>query len=312
MKLIDLVDSIEYTTTNCFTHQLHAALHAVDPTIQTVALNDIENHPRPDRVICRLKQRTLCRYIDRLRRWLGDTPIVIFDQDPWEAFRVGSPYRGAYLTIARYLNVQTFAVTTKWWADYVAHLGLPSMFVRMWVLPEYCSSTPPHIDRLVPVGFVGSLHSYRRELFKRLEQLGTNVIVQAGGLGYADYLKALSRLQVFVHSEDSSVELPNRQANLSAGLWIKDIEAAARGCFSIRNRGSDSETYLDGVGTVLLYDDPTEVPGLLNRIQKMDPGERQSLIDGTVEYIKKANRWLETASALVMNSDTREGRLVTT
>ena len=159
----------------------------------------------------------------------------------------------------------------------------------------------------MPAGFVGSLHPYRRELFERLEKLGTSVTVQAGGLGYAGYLEALSRLQVFVHSEDSPVELPNRQANLSAGLWIKDVEAAARGCFSIRNRGSDSETYLDGIGTVLLYDDPAEVPGLLNRIQRMDPGERQSLIDGTVEYIRKADRWLETANALVMNSDTREG-----
>lgn len=211
------------------------------------------------------------------------------------------------MTIARYINVQTFAVTMKWWADYIVRQSLPSKFIRMWMLPECCSATPFYGDRSVPVSFVGSLHPYRRALFEQLEKLETHVTVQAVGLGYADYLEAPSRLQVFVHSEDSPVELPNGQANLNAGLWIKDIEAAARGCFSIRNHGSDSETYLDGVGTVLLYDEPAEVSGLLDRIQRMDPGERQSLIEKTIEFIKKADRWLETANAFVMNSDTHKG-----
>lgn len=308
-RVLHVVDSKGYARTNCFQHQLMQALPKV-AHVETKELNEVLGHRfigRYDLVVSCLKQRTLHRCAPQLRHALDQVPIVVYDQDPWEAFRVGSPYQGAYRAIAGYLNVQTFAVTTKWWADYIARQGLPSTFVRMWVLPEYCSAAPPLADRSVLAGFVGSLHPYRRELFERLEKLGTNVIVQAGGLGYAGYLEALSRLQVFVHSEDSPVELPNRQANLSAGLWIKDVEAAARGCFSIRNRGSDSETYLDGIGTVLLYDDPAEVPGLLDRIQRMDPGERQSLIDGTVEYIRKADRWLETANALVMNSDTHEG-----
>lgn len=305
-RIIDLVDSLEYTTTNCFGHQLHKKLQAISG-VETVALTDIQRHEQPDLIVSRLKQRTLYRQISSIKAWAQNTPVVVFDQDPWEAFRVGSPYQGAYWSIADCLNVQTFAVTTKWWADYITSQGLPSTFVRMWVLPEYCSAAPAHADRSVHTGFVGSLHPYRRELFERLEKLGTNVIVRAGGLGYAGYLEALSQLQVFVHSEDSPVELPNRQANLSASLWIKDIEAAARGCFSIRNRGSDSETYLDGIGTVLLYDDPAEVPVLLDRIQRMDTSERQSLIDGTVEYIRKADRWLETANTLVMNSDTHGG-----
>lgn len=307
-RVLHIVDSKNYAKANCFQHQLMQALPKV-AYVETRELNEVLGHRfigRYDLVVSCLKQRTLHCYAVQLRQVLDQVPVVVYDQDPWEAFRIGSPYFGAYRAIAGYLNVKTFAVTTKWWADYITRQGLPATFVRMWVLPEYCSNAPPYADRSIPAGFIGSLHSYRRALFDRLEQLGTNIIVQSRGLNYAGYLEALSRLQVFIHSEDSPVELPNRQVNLSVGLWIKDVEAAARGCFSVRNRGSDSDTYLAEVKTVMLYDDPSEVPELLGRIQRMDPEERQSLIDGTVEYIRQADKWLETANSLVLNSDAGE------
>lgn len=299
-QVIDLVDSIEYTTTNCFAHQLHAALHEVSPTIQTVALDDIENHPRPDRVICRLKQRTLCRCTDRLQRWLGDTPIVIFDQDPWEAFRDGSTFKGTYELAASRLNVLTFAVTTKRWADLVAERGLPSTFVRMWVQPRYVSRGPAYLDRPIEVGFVGALHPYRRQLFEQLEQMGTKVTVITGSsLPYPQYVEALSRLRVFIHCEDAPVVVDGREENLKDGLWIKDVEAAARGCFSVRNAGAGQDTYCAGVDTVLTYADVREVPALLRALSNMDPLERQATIDRSVGYIQWVNGWHETALALL-------------
>lgn len=304
-RVLHIIDSKNYVRTNCFQHQLAAVLPKV-AHVETRELHEVLGHRfigKYDLAVSCLKQRTLVKVAPGLQTALDKLPVVVYDQDPWEAFRDGSPYKGAYRSISTFLNVKSFAVTTQWWADYIAKQGLPSSFVRMWVLPEYCSREPAFDSRSVPVGFIGSIHSYRKQLFDTLEDLGTNVIVQGGGLNYAGYLEALSRLQCFIHSEDSPVVMGGVTTNLNVGLWIKDVEAASRGCFSIRNRGSGSETYLAGIKTVMLYDDPSEVPALLDRIQRMDPEERQSLIDETVEYIRTADRWLETANALVMNSD---------
>lgn len=308
-RVLHIIDSKNYVRSNCFQHQLAQVLPKV-AHVETRELHEVLGHRfigKFDMAVSCLKQRTLVKVASGLQTALDKLPIVVYDQDPWEAFRDGSPYKGAYRSISTFLNVKSFAVTTKWWADYITRQGLPSSFVRMWVLPEYCSREPAFDSRSVPVGFIGAPHPYRRELFDRLEELGTNVIVQGGGLNYAGYLEALSRLQCFIHSEDAPVVMGSTTTNLNVGLWIKDVEAASRGCFSIRNRGMGSETYLDGIKTVMLYDDPTEVPSLLDRIQRMDPEERQSLIDGTVEYIKTADRWLETANSLVLNSTANEG-----
>jgi len=299
-RIVDLVDSLEYTTTNCFAHQLHAALHEADPTVQTIALGDIENHPRPDRVVCRLKQRTLSRCVERLRGWAGDAPVVVYDQDPWEAFRDGSPFKGTYQLAASRLNVVTFAVTAEWWAGLVASQGLPSTFVRMWIRPSYVRRGPSYLDRPIEVGFVGSVHPYRKRLFDQLERAGHRVTVLAGNsLPYPQYMAALSRIRAFVYCEDAPVVIDGREANLSDGLWGKAVEAASQGCFTVRNLGSGSEPYCSGLETVRLYRSPDEVPELLQAITCMAPQERQATIDRTVEFIREANVWHETALGLL-------------
>jgi len=303
-RVLHIVDSRDYIATNCFQHQLARTLPKA-ANVVTMELNEVLSCRTVkdfDLVVSCLKQRTLARASSDLRVPLGSVPVVAYDQDPWEAFRDGSPYKGAYQSIASYLNIKAFAVTTKWWADYIAKQGMPSMFVRMWMLPEYCTSTPWFDSRPINIGFIGSLHPYRKKLFNQLEKLGTSVTVLSGGLNYVGYLTSLSQMQCFIHSEDAPITINDELHNLNVGLWIKDVEAASRGCFSIRNRGSDSNTYLDGIRTVLLYDDPAEVPELLRYIQKMNAVDRQCLINETVEYIKGADRWQETANALVLNS----------
>lgn len=303
---IDLVDSIEYTTTNCFAHQLHEALHDVDPTVQTVALDDIQRHSLPNRVVCRLKQRTLHRYMDDVRRWAGGAPIVVFDQDPWEAFRDGSPYKGTYHRAMSGLNVSAFAVTTKWWADFLVERGMPAEFVRMWVQPRYCARGPAFLERPVGVGFVGTVHPYRAQLFERLRSLGVDVHVLGGNaMPYPQYVEALSRLRVFIHCEDSLVVVDGEVANLRDGLWIKDVEASARGCFSIRNHGSGCRTYCGELETVGLYSDVDDVPDILHAIETMDAHERQAAIDRSVEFIRCSGRWQETARRLLALAEQR-------
>ena len=170
----------------------------------------------------------------------------------------------------------------------------------MWVQPRYCLRAPSFVDRPIAVGFVGSLHPYRMRLFEQLEALGIHVNVQAGNsLPYERYMQALSTIQVFIHSEDSPLVVDGQAANLRDGLWIKDVEAAARGCFSIRNSGAGTSTYCDGLATVLTYDTVDEVPRLLAAIQGMDPQVRQATLDGAVGSIERSDRWQETASLLL-------------
>jgi len=299
VKALHLVDSLAYAEANCFQHQLLAALHRSGHQVDTVGLDDLTTASGYDRVVCCLKQRTVFRAIDRLAAALGRAPVVVYDQDPWESFRDESPFKGTYQLAAGRLNVVSFAVTTQAWADRIRSIGLPGDFVRMWVLPEYCDRGLPHEARLIEAGFMGTVHPHRRRLFDALRDMGIAVKVAGSGLPYRQYLRSLTGLRVFVHSEDFSFTVDGRPANLSDGLWIKDVEAASQGCFTIRNWGEGSDTYYRGLETVRLYRTPGEVPELLRAITCMDPGERQATIDRTVEFIREANVWHETALRLL-------------
>jgi len=309
MRILQLVDTIEYIESNCFQHQLLKSLRQV-AQVESCTLAGVEraldmgNRP----VVCCLKQRSLARSLDMLEHHLGSTPVVIYDQDPWQAYIDDPSYvgRGVYERAVEQLNVKAICVTTQWWADFLKERGLPAVFVRMWMLPEYCDAKPTYEERSIPVGFVGTVHPHRQKLFDQLEDLGVVVNVQKGGLSYWNYLKELSNIQVFIHSEDSPITCEGKELNLKDSLWIKDVEAAARGCFTIRNAGAGADTYYSGCKTTFLYEDPKQVLDILDRIQKMDPRERQSLIDETVGYIWGSNRWEETARTLVTLAATEE------
>lgn len=303
--IIDLVDSIQYTTTNCFAHQLHKRLNEV-PNVVTVSLADIEQYPRPERIVCRLKQRTVFREIETLSRWAKDAPVVIFDQDPWCSYTDGSPFKGTYELAMQKFNVRSFAVTTEQWSKFLLQRGLPSIFVRMGVLPKYCARGSNWEDRSVNVGFIGSVHPYRVKLFNDLDAMNINVIVQHGNtLAYHDYLRNLSNLRIFIHSEDGPIIVDGSTMNLADGLWIKDVEAASQGCFSIRNRGLGYPSYMaefplhEGKSVVRLYDKHEDVPGIIAEIAEMHPTVRQSLIDRTVDHVRSIDAWRLTAQKLV-------------
>ncbi len=305
MKILHLVDDKNYLKTNCFQHQLSQALHQVHQ-IETVTLKDVLENSLPsdaDLIICCLKQRTLYHKLDICSARFGQTPVVIYDQDPWEAFKDGGPYKGSYAAfMSQIKNIKTFALTTQWWVDYTNSVGIPCVFVPMGVLPEYCEAAPDWVDRSIPVGFVGTIHSYRAELFAKLEHNGVKVNIQSG-LQYDDFLKMLLNIQIYVHSEDAPFTVDGIEVNMGTGLWIKDVEAASRGCFSVRNRLEGHETYLEGIETVRLYDTLEDVPGVIKAIQDMNPVERQEAINRTVDYIRSSERWIETAKILIGDTE---------
>jgi len=304
MQIIDLVDSVAYTTTNCFAHQLHASLSIKN--VRTVPLSEIHSHSKPDAIVCRLKQRTLCRVIDELSTWAQNAPMIIFDQDPWEAYRDGSPYVGTYERTMQKLNVKSFALTTEYWVKHLISFGIPSTFVNMWVLPEYCNFPQKYEDRSINVGFVGGLHPHRKQLFLELEELGIQVNVQTGSsLPYQGYLRALSNIKVFVHNEDYRFTVAGYNMSLRDAMWIKDVESASQGCFSVRDWGGGIDSYfgdfpVDDRGRTVLrtYKDTSEIPGILADIENMNPLVRQDLLDRTVEFIRRSNKWQETAVRL--------------
>lgn len=307
--IVDIVDSREYANSNCFVHQLTKEIENVsehlneseDLWVETMSLQEfLFRRPKADQFLSRLKQRTLRSQIQHISSVTQDKPIVIYDQDPWEAYRDDSPYKGSYELFCNELNVKNIAVTTKWWADFLNSKNIPCEFVKMGVLPQYCDVGKQLHERSTITGFIGSIHGYRKQLFDDLKNLGVNVEVRNGGLGYNDYLNSLSNLAIFIHREDYEFTVDGTKTNLDVGLWIKDIEAAARGCFTIRNKGADSQTYLEGLRTTYLYNHVNEIPDIINTIMKIDIEEKQTIQNEAVEQIKMQNFWYKTALDLVI------------
>lgn len=310
---IHLVDSFDYALGNCFQHQLWKALddigHVEHCSIEGLP-EAMDYGPRP--IISCLKQRTLMQKADWIAANVWDSPIVIYDQDPWQSYMDDSPYKGAYDHIATRLNVKTIALTTKWWADFVASKGHPTTFVKMWVLPEYVVSRTPYAERTEIAGFVGSVHPRRQQLLDIIDRSGIKTsVLRTNSLVYPMFLQEMAKLRIFVHNEDMTYTIDNGvELNFNTGMWVKDIEAAAAGCFSIRGKGDGSETYLQGIETVKLYDHIDQVPDVIHAIEKMDPVERQDTIDRTVELIRVSNVWQETAVTLLAETnDGSEGRI---
>lgn len=303
-RLLHIVDSFDYISSNCFQHQLQQALYDLnDWVVDTVSYNNLDRLTRGvgsyDSIVSCLKQRTLFRESVMLKQRLRDAPITVYDQDPWQAYMDDSPFKGAYEHIASHLNIKTFAVTTKWWCDFINDRGLPSTFVKMWVLPKYCNRGLTFEQRKGP-GFVGSLHPRRKMLVDMCNSAGIQMNVLSGNaLPYEQFLSALSNLSIFVHNEDMPIFIDGKEHNFNTGMWVKDIEALARGCYSVRSRASGHETYLAGLESAVLYDDIRQVPDIINGINNMDSDVRQASIDKAVKAIEGAHVWHETASILV-------------
>lgn len=297
MHIVDLVDDTLYAKTNCYVHQLTEALDKTSQ-VERLSLQTVFNTPKPDAVISRLKQRTVHRIFPQLKTWLGDTPVVFFDQDPWHALEDDSPYRGVYDSL-KILNLKGIAVTTQHFAGLLNERGLPGEFVKMGMLPQYCVAGPSFDDRPLKVAFIGTLHPRRKRLVEELQRLRINVEVKPNSLGYADFLRALHDVSIFVHNEDTPIIIDGKHENMGKGMWIKDVEAAARGCYSIRNFEQGYTSYCEGIPTIKLYHDPVDAAGMIRTIQALDPQQRLHEITNSVQKIREQNDWHQTAKRLI-------------
>lgn len=306
-KVVQLIDSTQYIDTNCFQHQLRDGLQRVcQPDLVSLTEALTTGIPDADLVVSCLRLRTLDRELGSLSRALRGRSVVVYDQDPWEAFKPGAPCNGAYSRVADALNVSFFATTTYAWEARLGRLGFRARHVRMGMLPKYCDAGPGWHERDIDVGFVGQVHPYRAELFDALKAADVNVQVITGG-DYAKYLSALSRIKVFVHREAGTYDVNGETIQYAEGLWAKDVEACARGCVSVRNFHPDAyqhmpEALLMAAG-LRMFDDESvaEAVNVIRGALAEHDSSPQAFVDDRAwcsRAIAEADEWHTTACIL--------------
>lgn len=309
--VIQLVDSLKYVEENCYQHQLLDGLRR-SCELRTVELRDVESltkDPHDGPIVSCLRLRVLDREHIRIARALAGRRLTVYDQDPWESFRVNGACRGAYTRISSAVNVRTFAVTTHAWAARLQRHGFKSVFVPMGLLPRHCDSSPGWNQRPIDVGFVGSPHSYRTKLFDDLKKAGITVELTSGGLTYPQYLEMLNNIKVFVHREACEYDIGEEDENVqyAEGLWVKDVEAIGRGCVSVRNWHPDAYHHMPESligGGLRMFEDGC-VDEAVNIIRGALDQASYDVVDCDAERaqdadtVAKDDAWLKTARLLI-------------
>lgn len=295
MKLVQIVDSLEYIRDNCWQHQLYERLHSQcdEHVVLTRAQLGSLELPDNDVLLSTLKLRTAVSVLPSLN--LRDRRIFVYDQDPWEALTDQAGFPGAYQSLASQLNV-TFINTSKWWSDYVNSLGIRSIFTRMWVKPEYCSEGIPWSSRPIQVGFKGTVHPHRRKAIQELETLGVRVTVLPPS-DYSGFLCDLSKMQFFFHEELGERWTINGDYIIKNCGWAKEIEIASQGCFALRRAEPEMHAYgYPELRSIVPYSDVKEVPELIKAYVE-SPNTDQVSRD-SVKYVRDHSGWFELKTLL--------------
>ncbi|GAB4392145.1 MAG: hypothetical protein Tsb005_04890 [Gammaproteobacteria bacterium] len=300
-KLLLLVDSKPYIKANCYQHQLYSTLRQ-NFKIKCITSRQITQQKpivleQYDCILSVLRQRTLLALRNQIKVLLQGFPVSVYDQDPWQGFMDDSPYKNSYFRIADCLNINNFLVTSNWWSEYLAKQGFSTRFVRMGMLPKYCKLGNPWERRGINLGFQGSLHTHRKQFFDELTKWGITVSFFTSAK-YKNFLKNLNNIQIYIHTEQAPWKIDNQWYPRNA-LWIKDIEAAARGCFAIRDYEEESIAYdIDKIPTIFTYREIKEVPDIIHYINSLDTLTKNQMIKQSVEHIKQRADWETVVHAL--------------
>jgi hypothetical protein len=310
-RILVLADSRDYVRNNCFQMQLHKSLKAYDSNIR---LDYFYISPKKARnfetlklklktyqyVLSTLRQRVLFNEMHFLQKLIGDLPLRVYDQDPWENYIDDSPTNGCYTLLQNSFNLSNIFVTTNYWANYINKVDkIPSIFVKMGMLPELCHLGATQIKRGKSVEFKGSLHRHRREAFNLMSQNGQIIKINSEFLEYPKYLRYLQNLAIFVHDESGNWICSGEKIPMGTGLWIKDIEVASQGCFSIRNYSDESKTYsIENIPLIKFYDNPSEVKNIVAEIFSLSEKKFNEIQSSSVQYIYENNYWSETTNQI--------------
>lgn len=295
MKLVHLIDSHEYVTGNCFQHQLLEHLQDQCDDYVAVQARDIESGtqiPEGDVILNTLKLRSTFRLRSHLGKALGTRPVYVYDQDPWESFVDSGTYRGAYASIGNSMNVASFLITSKWWSDFVMSQGYMTKFVPMWPLLKYCDEGPVWTTRSINLGFQGTLHPHRKRAVEQLRGMGLDVTVLPSNT-YQNFLANLSNMQFFFHEEAGEQWTIDGKPIVKNCVWVKEIEAAARGCFALRKHEPESEAYnVKNIAGIITYSSIEEVPSII--AMKLEADELSNIDSrNSVHAIREFQGWFQ-------------------
>lgn len=295
-KILQIVDSIEYVTTNGFQHQLLKTLQQ-ETDLLIVPLDRLDiSHCAGRIVLSTLKLRSVVKHVDRLRSIIGQTPLYIYDQDPWESFMDEGSYRGSYKMLQSRLNVVSFLNPSKWWSELITSTGSPSKFIKIWILPEYCASKLFE-HRSIDVGFMGQLHPFRKESFESLKKLGLDVSVFSSS-NYDAYLSKVSDMKFFPHYEPARWHVDGKLVECSA-LYGKTVEVMARGTFCLREKCSEASYWNLSQNPLLLeFSSLDEFVEKVRRIQSLPVSEVNSMVESGVKMIIEDTGWKSVVEAI--------------
>lgn len=286
---------------NCFIAQLHKVL-CQNYELSYISINELQsgNYTPPkfgEIIFSVLKQRLWRRNIPFLARLAENSKLVMYDQDPWEAYHDRASSPGVYKNLYELVPVSRFLVTSGWWANYIRELdNLPVKFVRMGVLSQNCKLGKPFEKRAYPLAFKGSIHKHRQDYFDFMRSKGHVVKCLPSGT-YRQFLSDIEEIGIFVHDEHADVKINNVLSY--NGIWIKDIEVAAKGCFSMRNADFDMINYsINEIPTIYTYDCLENAPGVIDKILSIPPTVKKEMMGHSVETIRQRNDWMTVIKEL--------------
>jgi hypothetical protein len=310
-KVLILADSRKYIRNNCFQLQLHESIKALKTNFQIEyfylnpkELQSFEIFKQKSKsylfVLSTLRQRVLFNNISLITKLIGDTPLKVYDQDPWQNYIDTSPTNGCYALLQNNFHLTDLFVTSNYWANYIAGTDkIQTTFVRMGMLPKLCSLGTGQYMRGRSVEFKGSLHAHREKAFDAMRINGQTVNINLDILKYPKYLKYLQNLAIFVHDESGYWMCRGEKIPMSTGMWVKDIEVASQGCFSIRNYDKESKTYsLENIPLIKFYNNPSEVKKIVDDIFLLSEEELKNIQSASVKYIIENNYWLQTTNKI--------------
>ena len=295
-ELYDIVDGESYIDNNCYQHQISVIL-ASTFNVNRITLDALKNATLPAGVVVlsRLRLRTLHANLGWLSRKLAGTNLIIYEQDPWENFYLTSPYFNSYKLISEQLPIITFLNTSHWWSDRVNEMGIPSRFVQMWMLPKYCIEPTPWSRREKGAIFCGTLRPNRKLFLDDLAKRGLSVEV-VPSIGYWNYLDMLSRVKLIIRSEMVEYQAQflgeNVILNQPHALWIRDIECASRGVFSMREAEGEGITWgINNIPTIIPFSTIDDAVTKAQRILTMSNEEADTLVNAAVDYVRTSEGW---------------------
>ena len=299
-KIIQIVDSKQYVETNCYQHQLLVDLKKNFDHV-LIQLADLPNSlPDDVTVLSTVKIRNVYKYIDKFANVFKHKNILIYDQDPWESFIDEATYPNGYHNLVLRLPNVEFINISKWWSDYVISKGLKSHFCRIWILPEYCSIGEKFENRHAGISFKGTVHSYRKEAFEKMMNLGCEINISPSSPRYIDWLDWLKTQQAFLFDETPKWKIDGIETFKNV-QQIKSVEILSQGCFVFHDCFSVNEQLsyeLTNVPCNIEYDSFEHCVELHKNLLLKPVGLINEMIIESVNKIKEIDGWVNLRNIL--------------